>query len=93
MEGNLDHAELAPGELADGIDDFLSDYELLDAAYRSDLIDEDMAYPAPKEHGFRQFKGLVGSFRYLPSHSSLVACNRRIVTRSNPQSHSARSAI
>jgi hypothetical protein len=37
---------MTPEALNDAIDEFLRDYELLDAAYRNDLMDEDMAYDA-----------------------------------------------
>jgi hypothetical protein len=46
MEGNLDHVKLTPGALDDAIDDFLGDYELLAAAYRNGLINEEMAEDA-----------------------------------------------
>jgi hypothetical protein len=46
LDGNLDHLALGGEALDDAIDDLLSNYELLDAAYRNKLIDNDMAYDA-----------------------------------------------
>ncbi len=46
LDGNLDHLAFGGEALDDAIDDLLSDYELLDAAYRNKLIDNDTAYDA-----------------------------------------------
>ena len=46
LNGNLDHVGFGGEALDDAIDDLLSDYELLDAAYRDNLIDKDIAYDA-----------------------------------------------
>lgn len=43
-EDSLDHTKLSGEALDDAIDDFLSKYEVLAAAYRHDLINKDMAY-------------------------------------------------
>jgi hypothetical protein len=43
MNGNLNNIKLSGEALDEAIDDFLSTYDLLDAAYRNGLIDEDMA--------------------------------------------------
>ncbi len=45
-EGNLDHIKLSGKALDDAFDDFLSDYEDLDTAWRNHLIDNDTAYDA-----------------------------------------------
>lgn len=46
LNGNLDHVGFGGEALDDAIDDLLSNYELLDAAYRNNLIDKDIAYDA-----------------------------------------------
>jgi len=46
LDGNLDHLAFGGEALDDAIDDLLSNYELLDAAHRNKLIDNDMAYDA-----------------------------------------------
>lgn len=45
-DGSLAKIDLSGRALDDAIDDFLSNYELLAAAYRHDLIDKDMAEDA-----------------------------------------------
>jgi hypothetical protein len=40
---NLDHIDISGKGLDESLDDFLSDYDMLSAAYRQ-LIDKDMAY-------------------------------------------------
>ena len=44
MNGNLNDIKLS----GEALDDFLSDYDMLDAAYRNGLIDEDMAADASR---------------------------------------------
>jgi hypothetical protein len=44
--GNLDHITLSGDDLDDALDDFLGNYESIDAAQKYHLIDEDMAYDA-----------------------------------------------